>query len=313
VVPLVPLLFLVGLTAWCTLRRPAWSFVGSWFFLSLLPTSSVAPITDLAFEHRMYLALAAVVTATVLAIDGLLGRWVRFQLFPVELRRCVCVGVVTIAAVALGATTFARNTVYRDEITFWSDVVSKAPQNARGRANLASVLNCAHRHKEAAEQAQLAIQLAPDYAKAHKNLGLAYAELGYTELAIAAYREAIRVDPQAAESHYHLGNLLRSSDSEGAVAEYRAALRGRPEFLEAHANLGNLLQAKSPIEAERHYRAGLEIDPTCVMLHRNLASLLARQKRFAEAITQYETVLRLRPDDPRAQQSLQIVERMLPR
>ena len=41
--------------------RPRLGFVGLAFFLILAPTSSVIPIVDLAFEHRMYLPLAAVV------------------------------------------------------------------------------------------------------------------------------------------------------------------------------------------------------------------------------------------------------------
>jgi tetratricopeptide (TPR) repeat protein len=311
--PLVPLLVVLCLTAWCALRQPAWGFVGGWFFLMLLPTSSFAPIIDLAFEHRMYLALAAVVAMIVVGADGLLQHWARFQAMPMALRRNICVGLVAATVVALGATTFARNTVYRDEISFWSDVIGKFPRNARARSGLAAALNGAHRHKEAAEQARVAIQLSPDYLLGYKNLGLAYTELGQTDLAMAAFREAVRVDPRSVESHYHLGNLLRSSDPEAAIAHYRAALLGRPGFLEAHANLANLLQTRSPAEAEKHYRAALEIDPTCVAIHRNLGSLLTREQRFAEAMAQYQMVLNMQPDDSRARQSVQMVERMLKR
>ena len=42
-------------------KRPAWGFLGAWFFVILAPTSSIMPIQDVAFEHRMYLSLAAMV------------------------------------------------------------------------------------------------------------------------------------------------------------------------------------------------------------------------------------------------------------
>ena len=52
---------LLGATIWAFWKRPRWGFVGAAFFVILAPTSSIIPIRDLAFEHRMYLPLAAVI------------------------------------------------------------------------------------------------------------------------------------------------------------------------------------------------------------------------------------------------------------
>ena len=68
-------------------RGPAWGFLGAWFFLILAPTSSVMPLADLAFEHRMYLPLAAVVTVTVLGGYRLLVEIARRQQLPHRLRQ----------------------------------------------------------------------------------------------------------------------------------------------------------------------------------------------------------------------------------
>ena len=67
---LVVLPLLVG-TLWALRRKPALGFLGTWFFLILAPTSSVVPFADPAFEHRMYLPLAAVVLGVVLALAEL--------------------------------------------------------------------------------------------------------------------------------------------------------------------------------------------------------------------------------------------------
>ena len=48
---------LAAATGYALIRWPKWGFLGAWFFLILAPTSSVLPILDLAFEHRMYLPL----------------------------------------------------------------------------------------------------------------------------------------------------------------------------------------------------------------------------------------------------------------
>src|SRR5205085_3611363 len=62
----VIIISLMAATLWALARRPAVGFLGAWFFLILAPTSSVMPIADLAFEHRMYLPLAAVVALCII-------------------------------------------------------------------------------------------------------------------------------------------------------------------------------------------------------------------------------------------------------
>ena len=148
------------------------------------------------------------------------------------MRRGVCAVLVVAAAGAWGATTLARNTVYRDELTFWSDVAGKSPRNVRARVGLAAALNAAELYEEAAEQAMIAAKANPNHAMAHNHLGFALAKLGRTDLALAAYREAIRLDPNVADVHLNLGNVLRFSDPQAAVAEYRLAIALRAHFVE---------------------------------------------------------------------------------
>ncbi|MFQ5494822.1 MAG: hypothetical protein ACE5EX_05535, partial [Phycisphaerae bacterium] len=56
---------LATVTAWALWKRTVAGFLGACFFLFLAPTSSVVPIKDALFEHRMYLPLASL---TVLAV-----------------------------------------------------------------------------------------------------------------------------------------------------------------------------------------------------------------------------------------------------
>ncbi len=59
---------LLAVTIWTWWRNPALGFLGVWFFLILVPTSSFVPVADLAVEHRMYLPLAAV--AAMVTVGG---------------------------------------------------------------------------------------------------------------------------------------------------------------------------------------------------------------------------------------------------
>ena len=54
---------LVALTTWAAFKRPVLGFLGGWWFVILAPTSSFAPIIDLAFEHRTYLSSIAPIGA----------------------------------------------------------------------------------------------------------------------------------------------------------------------------------------------------------------------------------------------------------
>ncbi len=118
---------LLGLTAWCVWKRPAWGFVGAWFFVILSPTSSVVPILDLAYDHRMYLSLASVFVLVVIALYEM-WRWIAARSSD-PLRRLAWVPPAMAAAAVgvFGVETLLRNNDYRTVISIWQDTVDKAP------------------------------------------------------------------------------------------------------------------------------------------------------------------------------------------
>ena len=107
-------------TLWALRRAPVLGFLGAWFFLILAPTSSFMPISDMAVERRMYLPLAAVVTACVLAACWLGNRLVRRAAESAGAGKhlgsvLAAVALLPVTA-ALGYRTFERNALYRDGI-----------------------------------------------------------------------------------------------------------------------------------------------------------------------------------------------------
>ena len=92
--------------------------------------------------------------------------------------------------------------------------------------------------EEAIDRFAAALRLRPDYAVARYNLGLALDRLSRRQEAIAAYREAIRLQAGLKEPHLNLAIALYSAgDFAGAWGEVRAfqQLGGTPppEFLQA--------------------------------------------------------------------------------
>ena len=192
---------LLAATGYAFWRWPAWGLLGAWFFLILAPTSSVMPLADLAFEHRMYLPLAAVAAAVVL------GVYAACEALALSARRRATVLGCLLGSVglALAILTWQRNNDYRDVLLLWQDVVAQRPNNPRAHNNLGIALADRGQVDEAIAHYRKALEIKPDYAEAHNNLGIALAGRGQVDEAIAHYRKALEIKPDYAEAHYNLG------------------------------------------------------------------------------------------------------------
>ena len=158
----IALAALLAATAWAVVRRPALGFLGAWFFLILAPTSSVMPIDDACFEHRMYLSLAAPVVAAVVGVCLAAERLSRRPGESQEARKRLAFGIAALlalcAAAGLGAMTLRRNAQYRSEFSIWEDTVHKRPENPRAWGNLGDAYVNASRYDEAIRSCDTALE-----------------------------------------------------------------------------------------------------------------------------------------------------------
>jgi protein O-mannosyl-transferase len=215
------------------------AFLGvGWFFVTLSVESSVLPIRDVFFEHRVYLPSVgwaiAVGTALLVGLERL-----RLGLAP-----GLQVGaLVLVVGAPLGAATHARNHVWKDELSLWGESVARSPGKARPHHALGVALANAGRVPEAIEQYQLALRLKLGYPEALVNLGDAYRAIGREEDALRIYQQTVLVAPTVPEAHNNLGAMY---EARGRLAEalgcYREALRLDPRQAHARRNLARLLQ-----------------------------------------------------------------------
>jgi tetratricopeptide (TPR) repeat protein len=289
---------LAAATVYALIRWPKWGFLGAWFFLILAPTSSVLPIRDLAFEHRMYLPLAAVTVAVVVGVWHA-GRWFVGR-GALSLRASQFLGglLVLCAGLTLGVLTFQRNLDYESALSLWRDTVAKAPLNARVYLNLGNALADRQQSDEAITSYKKALALNPDYAEAHYNLGLALAGRRQMNEAVAEYDKALALNPVYVDAHINLGAALASQGRVvEALAHCQKAVEINPNSAEAHNNLGNALAMSRKVDqALPHFQKAVEIDPDYAEAHNNLGVVLAGCGRADEAIAHYQAALQLRPD-----------------
>jgi tetratricopeptide (TPR) repeat protein len=284
-------------TAIALWRRPVAGFVGAWFFLILLPTTSFVPVVlSPTAEHRMYLSLAAVVAVGVLGLHTLIGRR--------GLILCAA------AAVGLGWLSARRNDDYRSEFTLYKDTVAKCPNNERAHTNLGrALMNMPGGLAKAVVEYQTALSLDPNDEAAHYDYGIALTGLpNQWEHEISEYETAIRLKPGHVDAHINLGVALKKTGRIAeAIDQLEQALRIEPDNAKAHNDLGQCL-ALVPgrlQDAIREYQKALQLEPDYVQAHNNLGAAFARTPgRLAEAIPEYEAALKIEPNSVAVQFNL---------
>jgi tetratricopeptide (TPR) repeat protein len=111
------------------------------------------------------------------------------------------------------------------------------------------------------------------------------------EAARDAYARALELDPEHADAHVNLGRLLHEAgDAAGAEAHYRSALGARPGDATAAFNMGVALEDLGrDLEAIDAYERAVALDPGHSDAYFNLAGACERVGRPAAAIRHLKT------------------------
>ncbi len=279
----------------------SWGMV--WFLVTLLVESSIIPIRDVIFEHRVYLPMAGMIPGMVTGMYWLLER----ALHP--WRGYIRWLMVLFLAVPLGAGTYIRNGVWADEVALWEDSVSKSPWNARAHNNLGLAYEGMGRMEEAKREYMEAIRIDPSYAEAHNNLGLIYEAEGRIEDAMREFKKAVELKPRLAEAHNNLGNIyLNLGRIDDALREYMETIRLKPHFAEAYNNLGLVYERLGlPERAMEEYRKALVYKPDYIIARYHLANVYTRLGLLDRAMEEYRAVIRAKPDLAEAYNNLGVV------
>ncbi|RPI38378.1 MAG: tetratricopeptide repeat protein [Nitrospiraceae bacterium] len=252
------------------------SFGIFWFFITLSIESSVIPITDVIFEHRLYLPSIGF----FIAVTGVFSMVRQRKKGKTEWASKAVAGGLIAAVVLLSGVTYARNTVWRSEVSLWEDVVKKSPSKLRVHSNLGRAYNKHGRLEEAEREYQTALRIDPNDYQLHNNLGVVYKGQGRLKDAIREYQNALRLKPDDALGYYNLGNIFREQgDFEEAIQQYQTAIRLEPDIAIIHNNLGIAFIGQGNKEAAaREFRVALDIDPGCEAARRNLEMLLSGER-----------------------------------
>lgn len=272
-----------GTGLWLLGKTPEVGFGILWFFLLLAPTSSVLPIADPIFEHRVYLALVGPLLSFLVVGQVLLARAGRKAIAG-------AVAAWLVVVLAWGVLTVRRNRLWSDPLLLWQDTVAKAP--AKGRPHLQ--LGKAYVEKGMVEKASREFELAATArydergrAKALNNLGGLLIGKGKCPEARPFLERALSHYPRLAAAHYGLAvcDVLDSKPlvEQGRLGEAKGLLVGAVKRLE-HA---------------------LSLEPSEARARFLLASVLAALGRRDEAWAHFSWLVRHMPHTKEGRRALE--------
>jgi len=195
---------------------------------------------------------------------------------------------------------------YEEAIAGWRRALELSPNDARVHMNLGVSLTRAGQPREGLAHYRKAVELDPEYPEAHMNLGVALAGAGALDEAIAHYETALQLDPEYLEVYSNLGAALAAAGRlEQAIASYRKALQLDPNRAEVLSNLGVALARAGRLEeAIAHFERAFDANPNSGEIHQNLTRALSRAGRLEQAIARFERALEAHPDSAELHNSL---------
>ncbi len=173
---------------WLRRKRPVFAFSIFWFFITISPTSSVVPIIDVIFEHRLYLPMVGVAFSFPFLVEFV---YTRLRWTVPRFSAVLACSAVILAALVAG--TLMRNYVWSDEVRLFTDVVAKSPHKERPYNNLAWAYFKRAEYDRAIAVLQQAFDKMPENnAELSDTLGNMYLRAGQYDKAIALFRKTTR-------------------------------------------------------------------------------------------------------------------------
>ena len=210
---------------------------------------------------------------------------------------------VAVSLAALAFLSWQQTTVWHDTDTLWRHAIDLDPECATCHANL-GVYHMNHGSPHVAEfHLGRAVELRPDRARYHANLGLFFVQQGRHAQAIAELETAIGRVPDYVDALTGLGVALISLNrAEAALPHLERAVALRPDHVLARTNLGaGLMRMDRVSDALEQYRKAVAVDAAAPPPRAGLVRAYLALGRRDLARQEYEVVSRL---DPRLARSL---------
>ncbi|PYI77578.1 MAG: hypothetical protein DMF01_00955, partial [Verrucomicrobia bacterium] len=273
-----------------------------WYLGMLIPMIGIIQVgSQVRADRYTYLPQIGLYLLVAWSAAELFQRWRRS-------REVLAVTAVLII-IALTTRSYLQTSYWRDTETLWKHAIATTSNNYIAHTNLAQTLTHSGRFAEAIAECEKALQIKPDFAAAHINLGVALLRnkqsgdgaLGHdgaVDEAIEQYRKALQINPDFTQAHKNLGIVFfRKGQMDEAIAQFQKTLELEPNDAQAEFSLGSaFLQRREVDEAIAHYQKAVEIRPDYAEARNYLGNAFVGEGKYSEAIANYAAAVRIRPN-----------------
>ena len=191
---------------------------------------------------------------------------------------------------------------YPEAVRAAEEALARFPGSARALCALSWAQSHTELRDEALANAERACAADPALEWGHRLRAIYHQDREEYAEAVAAAREAVRLDPRSSSDLFVLSDaLMHAGELDEAM---QVALRMReaaPQSVWSHEMCGGVaLKGKQYAEAEAHFRRGLALDPQRYVCLYNLGLALLYQGRPREAIDCFMRAQMQRPQDARS-------------
>ncbi|TAI46603.1 tetratricopeptide repeat protein [Flagellimonas allohymeniacidonis] len=306
------------------------SFGMLWFIIGLLPTSSFVPFAEVLNDHRTFLPYIGLTIAVVFGIRFLWERHLPKTLYQHKLKTFASFFLIVFFGLHFYGIT-QRNSVWKNELSLWEDVVKKCPENGRGHMNYGVALLGSGDYQKAKNCFEKALTLLPSYSNIHINLGIAKEHLSDLAGAERSFKKGLALNPNQHTSLYFYGRFLKQQQRfEEARKCLKKASVLAPSFqhssnllLEVYHEIKNwhalvelsskrLSAQKNDGLAQKYLDIGLNKKPLLQVLqeelsqspsaenHLKVSEVYYRQNRFAQSLHHAKKTLEIKHHFPSA-------------
>ncbi len=235
------MLFIAYKTSKIAKWRPV-SFGILWFFIALIPTSSIIPLTEVLNDHRIFYPYVGLVISVCWSLCILFENLTKNIVEIKQYERGLMV-VVFLVLCGYSYGTTQRNEVWKSDSTLWQDVTIKSPKNARGLMNYGLTFLRANNYKEADKYFTMSYNMKSWYWAVNTNLGVVKAFLHDDVKAEFHFKKALEIGPSFPTPYYHYAKFLNSrSHTAEAINLLKRSLEIMPGYIYSRSLLCSIYQ-----------------------------------------------------------------------
>lgn len=206
--------------------------------------------------------------------------------------------LLTAFTIFFSVKTYARCGVWKNDMIFWNDVISKYQNIPFAYVNRGIAFISEEKYDRGLNDFNKAIELNPNYYLAYYNRGNLFMSEKKYDRALEDYGKVIKLNPNHIEAYINRGIAFRDINRfDEALNDYNKAIELKPNYYKAYYNRGNLLMSDKKYDrALDDYNKAIKLNPNYFKPYNNRGNLYFNEKKYDEAIINYSKAIELNAD-----------------